>query len=307
MSQTPTDNVDSLASIELLKEKRQLLKRVVMITRATERMQDSLKSVLILGQPSTSIPKGMLKYFHILSNKIKQKPTEKIHWYLNKLESLIKSNLQGIINLTMQEHDVSESSLASDQAEYGYSDEAINLLNEFKRQSQTAVALKVLLQQRGVYTPGAGVKESVQQIEGHIHRLEKKEEIQRRQLNAHITEMHNDLSHMLKSDQYSDEMKKVFRKVMAGLEDDQKTIERGDRIDELQLSFEVVETGVEKKKDPVEAQQQVVTETEEYLEEFDQGEPSVNESGKRGFFRTLFKWLNTPWSISWDDVKKGKK
>lgn len=305
MPQNSAENSDSLAAVELIKEKRLLLKRVVMITRATERMQDSLKSVLILGNPSTSIPKGLLKYYHVLSSKIQQKPTDKISWYLDKLEQLIKSNLQGIIDITLQEHDVSDPVYTSEQADEDYSDESMTLLGEFKRQSQTAVALKILLQQRGVYTSGTVVKASVQQIEGHIKRLEASEGVQRQKLQSHITEMHADLNFMLASDQYSDDMKKVFRKVIADLENDRQAIERGDKVDELELSFEMVETGVESKKDPVEVQRKVVDETEEYLEEIDQGDSSDRKSDQRGFFRTLFKWLNTPWKVSWKDVKKG--
>lgn len=97
--------------------------------------------------------------------------------------------------------------------------------------------------------------------------------------------MHADLSSMLKSGQYSDDMNKVFRKVMTDLESDQAAIERGERVEELQLSFEVVATGVDKKKSPVELQQQVACETEEYLEEFDQTEQSNISPTKAGFFK----------------------
>ncbi len=301
----PKQNVDSLAPIESIKEKRLLLKRVVMITRATERMQDSLQSVLILGQPSTSIPKGMLKYYHVLSNKIKQKPTEKIRWYLTKLEELIQANLQEIINIATLDHDVSDTDQNSVQADKEYSDDAMDLLHEFKRQSQTAVALKILLQQRGIYTSGDTVKAPVQQIKEQIKHLEIREEVQRKKLQAHISEMHSDLSAMLNSDQYSNDMKKILRNVLANLENDQKAINDGTRIDQIELSFEMVETGEEQKKtDPVEVQQQIVSETEGYLEEFDRSESAVTVSDKGGFFRILFKWLNTPWSVSWDDIKQ---
>jgi hypothetical protein len=269
-------------------------------------MQDSLNSVLILGKPSTNIPEGVLKYYHILSNKIKQKPTEKISWYLEKLEELIKSNLQGIVGLTLEEYEVSSSGF-SDQGEEGYSEEAMRLLNEFRRQSQTAVALKILLQQRGVYTSGTAIKESVQQIEGHIERLERREEKQRKQLHMHITEMHTDLSSMLNSDQYSDEMKKVFRKVISDLENDQKAIDQGERIDKLQLSFEVVETGMDKKEVEATVQQQVTAETEEYLEEFDQNEMTETSFTIVGFLKTLYKWLNTPWNVTWGDIRNRSK
>ncbi len=306
MAQDPVENIDSLSSIESIKDKRRLLKQVVMISRATERMQDSLKSVLILGQPSTSIPKGLLKYYHVLSNKIKQKPTEKISWYLKKLEELIQRNLDGIISITMLDYDVSMSGQMSGQDEEGYTDDAMNLLNEFKRQSQTAVALKILLQQRGVQTSGTSIKIPIREIEGHIRRLEIREEIQRKQIKTHIKEMQEDLGYMLNSDQYSDEMKKVFRKVMANLEDDLNAIDQGTRIDQLSLSFEVVETGEKERCGQDEAQQEIVSETEEYLEEFDQGELADAVTKRMGFFRTLLKWLNTPWSVSWEDVKRGK-
>ncbi len=298
-------NADSIASIESIKDKRLLLKRVVMITRATERMQDSLKSVLILGQPSTNIPKGLLKYYHVLSNKIKKKPTEKIRWYLTKLEDLIQANLQEIIKIATLDYGDPESIDGFEQVEGNYSDDAMNLLTEFKRQSQTAVALKIVLQQRGVYTSGALVKVPVQEIEEHINLLEKREERQRKRLRLHIYEMHSDLSAMLNSDQYSDDLKKIFRKVMSDLEYDKEAIDKGVRIDQMQLSFEVVETGEgERKTDPVEAQKQVVIETEEYLEEFDHEETADKVLSKKGFFRILFKWLNTPWSVSWEDIKR---
>ncbi len=289
-------NADSLASIESIKEKRLLLKRVVMITRATERMQDSLRSVLVLGQPSTGIPDGVLKYYHVLSNKIKAKPTEKISWYLSKLEGLIQTGLHEIISIATHDH-----------ADDGYSDESMNLLAEFRRQSQTAVALKILLQQRGVYTSGTEVKIPVQQIKEYIRKLEKKEQLQRIKLQAHIAEMHADLSMMLNSDQYSDDMKAIFRSVMANLENDQKAINEGARIDQWQFSFEVIETGEDKRSNPVAVQQQVVTETEECLEDIEQRENVVPEADKKGFFRILLKWLNTPWNVSWSDIRRNRK
>lgn len=299
-------NADSLASIASIKEKRLLLKRVVMITRATERMQDSLKSVLILGQPSSGIPEGVLKYYHVLSNKIKAKPTEKIQWYQTKLEELIQANLQGIFAIALLDHDAPESMSASEQMEEAYSDDAMNLLTEFKRQSQTAVALKILLQQRGIYTSGTAVKIPVQQIKRHIKQLEEREKTQRKKLQTHITDMYTDLSYMLNSEQYSDDMKRVFRTVMAELEGDLKAIAQGSRIDQIQLSFEVVETGEVRKTDPVAVQQKVVAETEEYLEDIEQSESVADRPKNRGFLRILFKWLNTPWSVSWGDIKKGK-
>ncbi len=305
MSQLPGNNTDSFASIAIIKEKKLLLKRMVMITRAIERMQDSLKSVLILGQPSTKIPKGMLKYFHILSDKIKKKPTKIIRSYLVKLEDLIKVDLQKIINISMLDPDVLEDEQAVGQVAGAYTDEAMDLLNEFKRQAQTAVSLKILLQQRGVYTPGSVVKVPVHLIKGQLKYLAKKEEIQRNKMKEHISDMHTDLKSMLDSDQYSDEMKSVFCEVISGLEDDQKAISDGARIDQLPMSFEVVESG-EEPRDIISIPNMVVSEAEEYLVGIDQTESTEKAIEEMGFFRTLFKWLNTPWNVSWHDAKKGK-
>lgn len=301
------DNADSSAAINAIRKKQQLLKRVVIITLAIERMQDSLKSVLILGQPSTSIPEGMLKYFQILSDKIKRKPTDQIHRYLNRLEVIIKTDLQAIINITMLDHDTYSSEQTPNEIEKPFSDKAMHLLREFNRQAQTAVSLKVLLLQRGVHTPGTVIKVPVHLIKGQLKHLAKKEDIQRNKIKAHITDMHNDLKDMLGSSEHTDKMKDVFRNVMVGLENDQHAISQGIRIDQLPFHFEVVETS---------SNRQQITQTSKKRDEINSGDLSEEVAepqnasaypGKEGFFRILFKWLNTPWSVTWDAVKKQKK
>jgi hypothetical protein len=311
------ENADSTASsISVIREKQRLLKRVIIITRAIERMQDSLNSVLILGQPSTDIPDGMLKYFYLLSNKIKQKPTDKIRRYLNQLEQIIKAGLQAIVDISRIEHDIDSAEQASNVAEKPYSDKAMHLLREFNRQAQTAVSLKVLLQQRGVHTPGTVVKIPLHLIKGQLKCLAQTEEIQRNKIKVHISDMQNDLKIMLESSEYTDEMKDMFRNVMVGLENDMRAISQGARIDQLPFSFEMIETGDDKqhlmqpsnKLDEVESvdlpEEMDQPDDVDQPEEIGRSEDMHAYSRKRGFFRTLFKWLNTPWSVTWDAVKR---
>lgn len=311
------EKTDSAVPMNIIREKQRLLKRVIIITRAIERMQDSLNSVLILGRPSTDIPDGMLKYFHLLSDKIKQKSTDKICRYLSQLELTIKLNLQEIINISMLENDIAPVGKESNGEEKPYSDEAMHLLREFNRQAQTAVSLKILLQQRGVNTHGTVVKIPIQLIKRQLQQLAKKEEIQRNKIRAHISDMQNDLKSMLNNSEYTDEMKEVFRDVMAGLERDMSAISQGVRIDQLPFSFEVIETGDEKQHRMQSAVKQDEVSRIDHPEEKYRGdavdppeyvgkpEDELVHSRKRGFFRTLVKWLNTPWSVTWETIIKG--
>ncbi len=306
-------------SIDAIREKQRLLKRVIIITRALERMQDSLKSVLILGQPSTDIPDGMLKYFYLLSNKIKQKPTDKIRKYLNQLESIIHANLQAIMDISRIDHGVDSAEQATNGDETPYSDKAMNLLREFNRQAQTAVSLKILLLQRGVHTPATVVKIPIDLIKGQLRRLAKKEELQRNKIKTQILDMQNDLQLMLDSNEYSDEMKEVFRSVMVGLENDQRAISQGVRIDQLPFSFEVVETGDDKQHIMQPSNKLQEMNSVDLPEEIDRSDDidASRESGqsenvspcprKRGFFQLLFKWLDTPWSVTWKAIKRNNR
>jgi hypothetical protein len=307
---------DPTASIDAIREKQRLLKRVIIITRAIERMQDSLKSVLILGQPSTDIPSGMLKYFYLLSNKIKQKPTDKIRKYLNQLESILHDNLQVIMDISRLDHPVDSFEQAANGAETPYSDKAMNLLREFNRQAQTAVSLKILLQQRGVHTPVTMIKVPIELIKGQLKILAKKEEIQRNKIETHILDMQNDIRSMLASSEFSDEMKEILRSVMVGLENDQHAISRGVRIDQLPFSFEVIETGDDKQHIMQPSNKLQEMNSVDLPEELDRSDDVVQSGGgdqsedttsclrDSGFFRTLFKWLNTPWSVSWEAIKR---
>lgn len=304
---------NSTVEITVLREKQRFLKRVIIITRAVERMQESLNSVLILGKSSKDIPDGMLKYFHLLSDKIKQKPTDKIRNYLKQLELTIKSNLQEIINISMQDHDIGPVGQISTGMDKPYSDEAMYLLREFNRQAQTAVSLKILLQQRGVETPGTVVNVPIHLIKVQIKRLAKKEAIQRSKITAHILDMQNDIRIMLDSGDYSDDMKSVFRDVLAGLENDQRAMYQGVRVDQLPFSFEVIETGDEKQHVMQPSNTHEEMKSIDLPEEIDQPEKE-NECEdvsayprKYGFFITLFKWLNTPWSVTWKAIKRNDR
>ncbi len=310
------EKIDSTAPMNLIRDKQRLLKRLIIITRAIERMQDSLNSVLILGKPSTDIPDGMLKYFHLLSNKIKQKPTEKIRQYLNQLELTIKSNLQEIIKISMLDHYAGSVGPASNGAEKPYSDEAMYLLREFNKQAQTAVSLKILLLQRGVHTPGTVVKVPVHLIKGQLKHLAKKEEIQLNKIRTHVSDIQNDFESMLDSSEYTDEMKDMFRNVITGLKNDQRAISQGVRIYQLAFSFEKIKTGDDKQHIMQPSNKQEEINSVDLPEEMDQPDDvdQPEEIGKSEdmhtyprkhvFFRTLFKWLNTPWSVTWDAIKR---
>lgn len=283
--------------IDILNEKQGLLKQVVGITRAIEKMREALEAMVILGASSAHLPREMLTFYRALSIKTERQPTDNIKRYLLRLEDITRQGLSEILQVThvdperldFEEQDAGQSLL---------SERVHGMIREFQRRAKTAVSLKVLLRRRGIDTPGATLPVPLSQIREQLVRLEIKERRQRELVKCQISEIHADIQRMLDSEQYPEQMKSVLRGVLQGLERDLQVITAGGRLEDLRFSFEQVETG---ERIPVAPE----TESSETPEQSDsKEEPPAIGVKRMGFFRHLWLWLNTPWAVTWEALKE---
>ena len=143
---------DELVSLE---HKMDTLEGLMRIAQSMERLQDSLQSVLLLGKSASRIPKSILKTFESLSEKTLTQPTKSLQATLANLDKIIKLKLNTIMSLTSSESNQDPKSNVFQVATIGEvdaEDRIHKLVYEFKRTAQTAVALRVLLKERGVFT-----------------------------------------------------------------------------------------------------------------------------------------------------------
>lgn len=270
--------------------KRKVLEQIVEITRAIEQMQDSLNAVLILGAPSSELPAEAAKLFQDLSGSMQNLPTNQIKEYLDKLQKVVNSQLEGILKYSGFDFGADDAieilTMSGDSSDTQAS--PLDLLNDFKRTAQTAVSLRVLLKKRGVGTDGAVISVSKDVIEKQYKVLEEKEQQQRVKVKSKVEEMKEDISAMIDNPSYPDAMKEMLRGVLGNLDNDIEHIDKGGSLDKLSFVMETHEfTEATQQEDEVE---EIVLE-------------SSDEKKKRGLANKANEWLNSPWNVSWKDIK----
>ncbi|MCG8428818.1 MAG: hypothetical protein MI754_15800 [Chromatiales bacterium] len=286
-----TGNIQEAHSLKAIEQRRLLLRRVVAVARAVQQMKKGLKAVLFLGVPADKLPGDVRRFFKGVAGQLKRQSTDKVLDYIERLERLIKQDLDLVIHYSeMDLEQVDEIDLP---------DDTLNLLREFKRRAQTSVSLRMLLQKRGVSVPEPAVSLPVEKIRERLDDLETKEKIQRKKAVEQMRLMQEDLTRMMKEPGYTEEMKKVFSTVIAGLERDLKAIASGISLDKLPFSFEQVDNP--RAKQPVDyidpAAKPIVEKTAE----------QASEPQQEGFFKRLIRWLNTPWSVTWERIKRERR
>ncbi len=273
-----------------LEHKRHILEQIVDITRAIESMQESLNAVLVMGVASKDLPEEALKLYSSLSGSMRNLSINKIKEYHANLELIVKKQLNRILNysgIDFSEDDQVEFITLSSESD---SQNPVELLNAFKRTAQTAVSLRVLLRKRGVQTPGSALPASAEDLKQHLNHLNQQEQVQRGRIKSKIVEMKDDITSMIDNPTYPEAMRVMLRDVAANLDKDLQLLERGVAIERLSFVAEAEEIMV------ADSESMIV---EEILVEDVVAEPP----SKPNFSQTAARWLNSPWDVSWDDLK----
>ena len=146
--------------LKALEHKKCALEKVMKIARAVEQLRYGLESVVLLGKPTASISHQALHIFEALSEKIRVQPTQKIQESVEKLNGVIANNLNTIMELARPENEaVLHEQVASDDELAAYIEK---LIQDYRKSAQTAVALRVVLRERGV--PTTPIKWSVNTV-----------------------------------------------------------------------------------------------------------------------------------------------
>jgi DNA-binding transcriptional MerR regulator len=284
------------ADISSLESKREILKRIVDITKAIENMQDSLNAVLVLGVDSKDIPEDALNLYSSLSGTMRNLPVSRIKEYFNNLELIIKGQLDKILRYSGLDFSNDEAiefiSLSSDECQAN----PFDLLDEFKRTAQTAVSLRVLLRKRGIATPGAPVPVSQSIIKAQLRHLETQETQQRAKAKEKILEMRDDVKVLLENPSYPDSMKQMLKGVVDNLDRDIKLMQKGASLNKLSFIMESEDVLCTQSPDIV-------------LEEIETIEIAgvAGEPAEMSFSKAASRWLNSPWDVSWGDITTDKK
>ncbi len=295
----PLDNNEFREDISKIEQKRQILEKIVDITRAIESMQESLNAVLVMGVPSQDLPKDALNLYSALSGSMRNLPVAKIKQYYANLETLIKKQLSMIMGAAGSDFSSADNiefiTLSSDNEE----EDPLEMLDSFKRTAQTAVSLRVLLRKRGVQTPGSTIPVEPEVIKQHLSHLETQESQQREKIKGKIEEMQEEIGHMIANPAYPEPMKQMLREVVENLDQDLTQLQKGAPVERLSFVADAEDIlSVEE-----EVVQEEAVEVEEIVIDAVPAEPAPRPAS---FSQAAARWLNSPWDVGWDEARKEK-
>jgi len=299
-----TQDTSSADKLALISEQRSALEEIVKISLAVSRLQHGLQAVLLLGKPTSRISSSYLKKYDALKTSINSQPNDKLEQSLEILDEYINSAMQKLIDIVdagernLNEHDSGSFSL--DVIHENIHQE----LEDFRRKSQTAVVIRLLLRERGIRTQELDLVISEEIIVEKISDLHNKEKRCRKRIHAEIVVMEKTINIILDDPSTPDVVKEEMKVTLDSLQTNLDHLLAGKPLDNLPIVFEIIEMGSEEDhktaftptslptESPVDAP---VIEKEVYKKKI-----------KRSIIARLFEWVSTPTSVSWKDIDKYK-
>jgi len=298
--------------IRALEEKREALEKAVKIALNIERLHDSLEASLLLGQPSADIPKDVVLTYTRLQDSTKSQPTAALLQSLQTLERVVRTNLGRILKISELDDEVLVGPVAG---------KIEALLKDYQKQSQTAIALRVLLHSRGEATEPSELYIPAEQIRARLSVVKQKEQVYRKVIRTEVVTMMTEAERLLNNGGLSESMQKFLTTSYEDMRANLAHLDSGNSISSMPVAMEMVEMSEHEIStlDTAPAPQSTDMATDELPEvqkqtlfgSFDSQPTTQTPKAqlpprKKGFFQRLREWATTPDSVTWKTLK-GKK
>ena len=292
----------SAKKLALISEQRSVLEKVVKISLAITRLQTGLESMISLGKADSELSEEQVQAFEIISTSIQHQPTDKLKSAVAHLDSYIHNAFFGVLTLVEQgEKWLSADTI--DPVEFEKTHHNIHRnLNIFRRKSQTAVVVRLLLKKRGINTPPFDLPIPEADITEKVSELKDKEKSCRHRIDKEIDVMVIYVDKLLETKGLPEATVKEMQDVKDSLQKNKQHLRAGKSIEELPIVFEIIEMGNEQTNyylDNEPLDDDSPTENKELLE-------TSPEKIQRGFFNRVKAWLSTPLNVGWKDIDKYK-
>lgn len=290
---TDSSSADKLA---LISSQRSALKQIIKISLSIRKMQQGLEAAQLLGKSTSEIPSTYLKKFDTLKSGISDQPNDKLEQSLEILDKYINSALDKVVDIVNQgENSLSEhdsSSVTIDDINNSIHQE----LDDFRRKSQTAVVIRLLLRERGIKTQGLVFGIPQDDIASKIFDLNKKEKVYRKTIQTEINTMNKYVNHVLADPELPNNIRTEMQATKDSLQKNLEYLLAGKRIENMPIVFEMIEMSSTE-----EDEKQVPDATDN-----DTNEEVPTKNIKRSFFSRASEWINTPAKVKWKDIDKFK-
>ena len=277
--------------------KRELLASLIRVAQDLNGHTHALHDVQLLAKPSQQFPAKVYHYKDELSASIREMSDSQVKNRSARYDTQTAHLLDALLEFI----DITQHQVTIDEEPSEFSDEAKFQLEEFKQVSHTAVALRILLQDLGIFLPAVKfgfpqewIGEQIDSLNQTNHSLREKSKDRIAEL---ILEAEEILSKKMLPQVTLDGLAYAQHAMMLDLE----FLEHGGSIEKLPYAFEELEINslpdstvnayIEENKIPT-------------LDEIVK-DPSheTDPDARLGFNKKLKLWLNTPWKTRWRDLE----
>lgn len=307
-------NTSVTHELELIKQKKTALQRLVKLTNNLNQLNQGLQSILILGKSVVAIPTRVLDSFKLLRNKLEPLPTPKLQHTLSATEIRIQNDIKQVLEITQKDDSQLDQYLSQkdekliDSIEESFSD----YVNNFKKKAQASIAIRIVLKSRFALLNAFLLPVPESFIKKQIQTLDKRESRYRKQIKMELITIYKDVSRLLSKNSYPDEINEHLNTTRDSIIENIKYINTGKNLENLPLNFENINlsSDTEDPQDNEDKSEQQVDVPEkddpEVVEVLEKIEELKITPMKRGIMSRLFEWSTTPLDHSWRDTEHKK-
>ncbi len=294
-SEIPADQFASLH------RQRTVLERIFKVTAAVERLHTGLRCALEMGDPPRRISDKARDFLAKLDGETLTQPNEKLKDSLVRLDREVNDHLGEMVALAdIDPQALEEAAVATESDGQSGSQQGMGLLKEFSRKAQTSAAIRVLLHERGVSVKPVVVGLPTARLKTRIKELKRREGACRERAKKSILGMQRDLQNLLKTPGFPAGIVNMLQETRRGLGQNLRHLERGGSMDDLPAPMELINVAADAKStSPPRADDADPEQSEP------QSPPGEQvEIRPMGFFKKLWWWFNTPYSVGWRDIEQ---
>ncbi len=313
--------------LKKLTDKRLALESLIKITVSIQAQQQSLIELSAIARPSQEFPPKLIAHVKQLGSRIGDLPVPELIQRLDAIEQVISTGLKKLLILAkIDVKDLRSKKLANLSI-----DDFVDAIDDFKRRTQTALALRFILKDRGVAIAPFDLAVPQEAITAHIEALKVKEKGCTKQIRKEITDVIKDTDLLLASDSFTEPMKSDLLQVRKAMQVNIEHLDSGGTIAEIPNIFETVvlesqvydvnpinkpeeeDSNQKASKDKTrneelesdlkaQAKSDVKAKLNAAKKKISSNKPK--ETKPMTFWQRFGLWLSSPWSVSWKSIDK---
>jgi hypothetical protein len=283
--------------LSALERRRNTLEQLIAVTRHLHNLDQLLRKILLLSDPTGKMPPRAVVFFERLSLQTRELPTEDVQGRVRALEARLKRYTRALrVELEGEDdHPLSgpEFERVSEQ------------IASLRRYGQTAVGLRVMLQKRGCPSKPLVIDVPRMALETRITQLKQKETHYRQKVVDEMRGILGDLEAILSAEGVSDTLRESLTVVEAELQSDLEHVLAGGNIEDLPNRYESIELAAEYRPPKPKAKSAPSQPNEHGSDQSIPGFTGRSDSAREvGRLRVFWRWIRTPWKVTWREAEK---